>query len=329
MKKLTLPIINSDRIMYNNFYSICIKAIELNNDKILNKSEVIKNIEKLRDKSLINSGEQFLSQSYFNNRIISKKIKNLKKKKLPDRKRTLKNIILELENKESKSFIQKIPPIKIGNAESNKIALNKNEEKKSIESYNNKITKTMPLINKEEKKTPKQIDFSKKMGMIKDLKKVKTYSKRHMVLKKVLQYLESNDITLFEYLKHNPFQKRPYQISKSFEFMNAVKFKNYEFVYEALQYSKSYLFSFDYFGQTCYHWAAKLSNIKMLTILINYGKYHNQQDFKGRTPLYLAAVNNDKEICELLLKNKANVHLSDEHGNTPADVCCGKNSVVR
>ena len=324
MKKLTLPIINSDRIMYNNFYSVCIKAIELNNDKILNKSEVIKTIEKLRDKSLINSGEQFLSQSYFNNSIISKKIKNLKKKKLPDRKRTLKNIILELENKESKSFIQKIPPIKIGNAESNKIALNKNEEKKSIESYNNKITKTMPLINKEEKKPPKQIDFSKKMGMIKDLKKVKTYSKRHMVLKKVLQYLESNDITLFEYLKHNPFQKRPYQISKSFEFMNAVKFKNYEFVYEALQYSKSYLFSFDYFGQTCYHWAAKLSNIKMLTILINYGKYHNQQDFKGRTPLYLAAVNNDKEICELLLKNKANVHLSDEHGNTPADVAGSK-----
>ena len=324
MKKLTLPIINSDRIMYNNFYSVCIKAIELNNDKILNKSEVIKNIEKLRDKSLINSGEQFLSQSYFNNSIISKKIKNLKKKKLPDRKRTLKNIILELENKESKSFIQKIPLIKIGNAKSNKIALNKNEEKKSIESYNNKITKTMPLINKEEKKPPKQIDFSKKMGMIKDLKKVKTYSKRHMVLKKVLQYLESNDITLFEYLKHNPFQKRPYQISKSFEFMNAVKFKNYEFVYEALQYSKSYLFSFDYFGQTCYHWAAKLSNIKMLTILINYGKYHNQQDFKGRTPLYLAAVNNDKEICELLLKNKANVHLSDEHGNTPADVAGSK-----
>ena len=324
MKKLTLPIINSDRIMYNNFYSVCIKAIELNNDKILNKSEVIKNIEKLRDKSLINSGEQFLSQSYFNNSIISKKIKNLKKKKLPDRKRTLKNIILELENKESKSFIQKILPIKIGNAESNMIALNKNEEKKSIESYDNKITKTMPLINKEEKKPPKQIDFSKKMGMIKDLKKVKTYSKRHMVLKKVLQYLESNDITLFEYLKHNPFQKRPYQISKSFEFMNAVKFKNYEFVYEALQYSKSYLFSFDYFGQTCYHWAAKLSNIKMLTILINYGKYHNQQDFKGRTPLYLAAVNNDKEICELLLKNKANVHLSDEHGNTPADVAGSK-----
>ena len=327
MKKLTLPIINSDRIMYNNFYSVCIKAIELNNDNILNKSEIIKDIEKLRDKSLINRGEKFFSRSYFNNSVISKKIINLKRRKLPDRKKTLHNIISELKNKESKSLIQKIPQIKIGsldNVESNKIPINKNEEKKSIESYNNKITKTMPLINKEIKNPPKQIDFSKKMGMIKDLKKVRNYSKRHMVLKKVLQYLESNDITLFEYLKHDPFQKRPYQISKSFEFMNAVKFKNYEFVYEALQHSKSYLFSFDYFGQTCYHWAAKLSNIKMLTILINYGKYHNQQDFKGRTPLYLAAVNNDKEICELLLKHKANVHLSDEHGNTPADVAGSK-----
>ena len=327
MKKLTLPIINSDRIMYNNFYSVCIKAIELNNDKILNKSEVIKDIEKLRDKSFINSGENFLSQSYLNNSVISKKIINLKSRKIPDRKRTLKNIISEYKNKEAKFLVQKIPSIKIGNIEnidSNKINMNKKEEKKCIESYNNKITKTVPIINKEEKRPPKKIDFSKKMGTTKDSKKLTNCSRRLLVLKKILQYLESNDITLFEYIKHSPFQQRPYQISKSFEFMNAVKFKNYEFVFEALQSSKSYLFSFDYFGQTCYHWAAKLSNIKMLTILIHYGKYHNQQDFKGRTPLYLAAVNNDKEICELLLKNKANVHLSDEHGNTPADVAGSK-----
>ena len=62
----------------------------------------------------------------------------------------------------------------------------------------------------------------------------------------------------------------------------------------------------------------------MLTILIDYGKYHNQKDFKGRTPLYLAAVNNDKAVCEMLLRNKANVHLSDINGNTPADIAGSK-----
>ena len=139
-----------------------------------------------------------------------------------------------------------------------------------------------------------------------------------------MEYLESNNITLFEIIKHNPFHKKPYQISKSFEFLKAVKFKNYEFVIEALQFSKAYLFSFDYYGQTGYHWAAKLSNIKMLMILINYGKYVNQKDFSGRTPLYLAAVNNDREICELLIRNKANVHLKDNEGKTPSDVAGSK-----
>ena len=62
----------------------------------------------------------------------------------------------------------------------------------------------------------------------------------------------------------------------------------------------------------------------MLTILIDNGKYHNQKDYEGRTPLYLAAINNDKNICELLVRNKANAHLRDNNGNSPADVTTDK-----
>ena len=58
----------------------------------------------------------------------------------------------------------------------------------------------------------------------------------------------------------------------------------------------------------------------MLQILIDHGKHHNQKDYEGRTPLYLAAVNNDRVICDFLVKNKANVHLRDNKGNSPADV---------
>ena len=58
----------------------------------------------------------------------------------------------------------------------------------------------------------------------------------------------------------------------------------------------------------------------MLEILIDSGKHLNQKDYEGRTPLYLAAVNNDKAICELLVKNKANVHLRDNKGKSPADM---------
>ena len=80
------------------------------------------------------------------------------------------------------------------------------------------------------------------------------------------------------------------------------------------------LFSIDYFGQTAYHWAAKFSDIKMMKILISFGKHHNQKDFKGRTPLYLAAFNNNKDMCKFLLENNANLFLKDKENKSPADV---------
>ena len=157
-----------------------------------------------------------------------------------------------------------------------------------------------------------------------NVKKTNKLSKFAIKLKKILEYFESNNITLYEYLENNPFQEKPYQIPKSFEFIKAVKFKDYKFVREALHHSSSYLFCFDYYGQTCYHWAAKLGYIPMLTLLIDYGKHHNQKDFKGRTPLYLAAVNNDRNVCEMLVRNRANVHLRDYNGLSAADVAGSK-----
>ena len=62
----------------------------------------------------------------------------------------------------------------------------------------------------------------------------------------------------------------------------------------------------------------------MLLLLLEYGKHHNQKDFKGRTPLYLAAVNDDRNICEILVKNKANVYLADDKGFNPVDVAGSK-----
>ena len=294
MKNSYLPLINSDRIIYHNFYSVCIRAIELNKeDKILNKSEIIKNIEKLRDNPSMRKGKNFLSKTYLNDKKPSRKILNLKYRKIPNRKRTLVNILSD----------SNIPPINLGTQENIQIKKidinNKKEEKTNITNNNIKTAKKMSISNKEEKK-PNRSSIIPKFGsgiILKELKKAMNYSKRYLILKKVLQYLESNDITLFEFIKRNPL---------------------------ALQHSNDYLFCFDYFGQTCYHWAAKLSDLKMLTILIDYGKYHNQKDFKGRTPLYLAAVNNDKAVCEMLLRNKANVHLSDINGNTPADIAGSK-----
>lgn len=248
-----------------------------------------------------------------NKKYCIEKIEKLKDEKL-NKKKTIKN--------RSSSYLYK-PKIKNGVNKKELLTLdniitiyNESEIKNKI-----KENKVNNIIKIEEKK----IKIEKKPSKNKyDINKNQNIPKRYAKFKKILEYLESNNITLADYIEHNPFQIKPYQIPKSFEFLDAIKFQNYQFVKEALQYSNDYLFCFDYYGQTCYHWAAKLGYIRMLTILIDNGKYHNQKDYEGRTPLYLAAINNDKNICELLVRNKANAHLRDNNGNSPADVTTDK-----
>ena len=143
---------------------------------------------------------------------------------------------------------------------------------------------------------------------------------RFTVYKHITEYLESNNITIHELIEDNPFQSKPYLIEGTHEFLEAVKFNNYEMVKSMLKRNYKLLFAIDYFGQTAYHWAAKFNDMKMMQILISFGKHHNQKDFKGRTPIYLAAANNNKDMCKYLLDNYANPFLKDKENKSPADV---------
>lgn len=125
---------------------------------------------------------------------------------------------------------------------------------------------------------------------------------------------------LTEFCKRNPFQPKPFYLPYSTEFLDAVKFSHYESVKYALKSCSDFLFVYDHFRQTAYHWAAKLGDKTMLEILIGKGKYLNQFDKKKRTPLYLAALNNQYECCVLLINNNANCFMEDENGKKAIDV---------
>ena len=99
-----------------------------------------------------------------------------------------------------------------------------------------------------------------------------------------------------------------------------MKFSNYDFVKEALNHNLNYLFVYDYFGQTAFHWAAKLGDLKMLKILINKGKNLNIKDYKGRTPIFFASSNNNFDCVTLLVENGGNVFMDDYFGKKPVDV---------
>ena len=183
---------------------------------------------------------------------------------------------------------------------------------------NNDIKKESNRTKKKEENELKKIKISvSKANKVLFERKI---GRRYSLFKEILNYLESNNITLYELLSNNPFQSKPYELKNSYEFIMAIKFKNYAYVLDALEYSNKYLFSFDYYGQTGYHWAAKLGDLKMMKLLINYGDYYNQKDFKGRTPLYLAAANNYKNICAYLLNLYGNIYLKDKQGLGPEDV---------
>lgn len=155
--------------------------------------------------------------------------------------------------------------------------------------------------------------------------KEKTYpvkKKRHLYItfRNCRVYLESNNIMLNEYINKNPFQPKPFYLPYSEEFIEAVKFSKYDVVKNALKINKDFLFVYDYFKQTAYHWAAKLGDLKMLELLVSNGKYLNQHDKKKRTPLYLAAMNNQFECCDYLVKHHANCFMEDIEGKKAIDV---------
>ena len=144
--------------------------------------------------------------------------------------------------------------------------------------------------------------------------------KRKRILQSAIRYLVSNGIKVTDYMKKNPFHDKPFYLRNSDEFFDAVKFNNVEIVEQAMKCNKEYLFEYDYYKQTAFHWAAKLGNKEVLSVLLENGKCVNQYDNKMRTPLFLAAMNDQEECVRLLLQHGGNPQLGDVEGRKPVDV---------
>jgi hypothetical protein len=211
----------------------------------------------------------------------------------------------------------------------NRIKLNKIVLKKhmstidEIKRRNREIRRRKEKQEREEfelrQREAKKLMASFKVELDGNNKMKRKVGKRYTLFKEILIYLESNNITLDQLAKNDPFQHQAYMLPNSYDFFNAIKYHNYDYVMQTLDSNPNYLFTIDYFGQTPYHWAAKLGDLKMTKILLDYGLYHNQKDYKGRTPLYIAAMNNNKDVCNYLLSKGANIFLKDKNGLGPAD----------
>ena len=175
------------------------------------------------------------------------------------------------------------------------------------------------MRNTTKKETRELKNYSKDIDKKNPKQNLKKFT-RKLILLNHIKYLSSNGVTVRDYLEKNPFPQRPFELKGSEEFMDYVKFNNFEMVSQALDKSIKYLYQYDYFQQTAFHWAAKLGYERMLELFLTFSKRCNIYDKKMRTPLYLAAMNNQKRCVELLLNRGGNPFLSDKDGKKPEDV---------
>ena len=108
---------------------------------------------------------------------------------------------------------------------------------------------------------------------------------------------------------------------ESKEYFDYVKYAEDPKLIELLNGDKEYLFEYDYYNQTGFHWAAKRGNNSTLGILISFGKHINIRDKTLRTPLFLAAKSNNIDALILLFSYDANPFLTNIDCKFPIDVC--------
>jgi len=150
--------------------------------------------------------------------------------------------------------------------------------------------------------------------------KNKKITRRLKILKECLMILKYNGITIKEFMKNNPFQSKPFQLNNSYEFIDAVKFEKIKEMDTFLKANANLLYSFDYYKQTGFHWAAKKNYIKAMKLMLKYGNCVNQIDINHMTPLAICAKNNNLEMCQLLCENGANPFIPNNEGKIPLDL---------
>ncbi len=103
---------------------------------------------------------------------------------------------------------------------------------------------------------------------------------------------------------------------------------NYEFVKNLLNQKINFDLR-DSRNNTPLHISLKSDAVKIASILINTvgAQGINKANSKGQTPLHIAAANNHITLVERLLKNRADVNITDKNGNTPLHYAVLKENV--
>lgn len=62
------------------------------------------------------------------------------------------------------------------------------------------------------------------------------------------------------------------------------------------------------------HWAAKVQDVEILQLLLDFGAEVDLQDFEGATPLHIASDTDSFDCVETLIAHGANPNIRNEFG---------------
>ena len=99
---------------------------------------------------------------------------------------------------------------------------------------------------------------------------------------------------------------QPFARKQGFAFLMACRQGDLPQVSALLKRDKWLVLEKDYVGQTGLHWAARRSNVELMSLLLSLGAFIDAKDDLGRSPLSLAATSNSLSAVRSLLSNKAN-----------------------
>ena len=107
-----------------------------------------------------------------------------------------------------------------------------------------------------------------------------------------------------------------YSIPHSGEFLKAVKLNQQDKVLTMLSGNRWLALVYDSSLQTGLHWAAKRDLPNLVPLLVKAGTFIDSRDMVGRTPLFLAAKNNNIQTLTALLKFKASPFVKTRAGTS-------------
>ena len=297
-----------------NYYDTCFSILKNNKDNFIDKLYLEK-MNELKNQFKGNNNKK----KFIKIKVIPKhnKLKLLKH-------RTIDEIISEVKFKD--------PDTSSSEEKEQKDDMDETISSFSTSKYKNQINllkedNLLPFIIKDNNIHKRKKELKKKslsVDQINTKEEGKPKKNYFSIFKSIFKLLSNNGLTLQDIIKKNPFHTKPYQYIKCNRFLKNVKCSNYLMVKDLLSENKNLIFTIDYFGQTSFHWAVKLGDIKMLELLLKYGKNINIRDKKGRTPLYFAAIYNRYDVAKYLLENNSNIHIFDNFGRSPKDVCHDK-----